>query len=114
MAKNENAATAVQSPQQSIEQLQQRYQRLHTRKIQAETNLANATERLAELKKEAREKFGTDDISELRAKLQAMTDANDIARRQYQAELDRIEADVESVEEKFAVGETAGAKEIEP
>ena len=55
--------------EQTIEELQQRYQLLNTKKIQSETNLLNATQLLDNLKKEAREKYGTDDLDALREKL---------------------------------------------
>ena len=63
------AKSEPESGGQTIEQLQERYRGLHTKKIQADTNLENAKNKLDELKKEAREKFGTDDVEELREKL---------------------------------------------
>jgi hypothetical protein len=59
------------------------------------------------LKKEAREKYGTDDLNTLREKLDAMKAENEEKRMNYQAELDRIETELKSVEEKFASSETA-------
>ncbi len=44
--------------QQPIEVLQQRYQALDKRKIQAETHLENARRELERLQREAREKYG--------------------------------------------------------
>src|SRR5688572_30274124 len=87
---------------QSIEQLQQRYSELNTKKIQADTSLKHARDQLAALKKEALEKFGTDDVAELRAKLDAMKADNEEKRRQYQVELDRIETELAEVESRFA------------
>ena len=51
---------------QTIEQLQERYRDLHTKKIQADTNLENAKAKLEELNAEALEEFGTSDVVELR------------------------------------------------
>jgi chromosome segregation ATPase len=90
---------------QSIEELQRRYRELDRRKTQAETNLENANRRLNELKAEAREKYGTDDVAALRQKLKAMTDENEEKRNRYQAELDRIEKDLDAVEKNFAASE---------
>ncbi|MGI8979520.1 MAG: hypothetical protein ACR2FY_09865 [Pirellulaceae bacterium] len=90
---------------QSIEDLQKRYQQLDRQKTVADTNLTNATKRLDELKKEGREKYGTDDVEELRRKLDSMKSENDAKRRQYQADLDRIEKELAAVEQKFAASE---------
>jgi hypothetical protein len=95
--------------QQTIETLQQRYQELNTRKIQAETSLGHARQQLETLKKEAREKFGTDDVAELREKLAAMKAENERKRQEYQAALDQIETDLAEVETNFAATE-AGAQ----
>ena len=100
-------AIAPTNGEQSIEELQQRFQKLDKRKTQAETNLENAQKQLAALHKEAREKYGTDDVAELRAKLEAMKAENDQKRRAYQAELDQIEADLAAVEQKFAAAQPA-------
>jgi chromosome segregation ATPase len=92
---------------QSIERLQSRYHDLHTKKIQADTNLENATGNPAALKEEACEKFGTDDVDELRSKLDAMKAENEEKRKNYQAELDRIESELKAVERQFADAEGA-------
>ena len=87
--------------QQTIEQLQQRYQRLNTQKIQSETKLEEAKKQLDKLKAEARQNYGTDDIAQLRKKLQEMKDENERRRAAYQADLERIESELASVEQKF-------------
>lgn len=87
--------------EQSIEQLQQRYEKLHTKKIQTEANLENARKQLEQLKREALEKYGTDDLEELRVKLEAMTTENEKKRRDYQVQLDGIEKDLANVERNF-------------
>ena len=51
--------------------------RLDKRKTEAEIHLKNATGRLGELQEEAREKYGTDDLAELRKKLSTMKSEND-------------------------------------
>jgi chromosome segregation ATPase len=95
--------------EQTIEELQTRYQELHTKKIQAETNFQHAKDLLENLKREAREKYGTDDLAELKTKLDAMIADNEEKRRSYQMSLDRIEADLASVEAKFASVEVPSA-----
>lgn len=89
-------------PEQSIEELQKRYTQLNTRKIQAETKLDEAEKQLKQLKSQAKEKYKTDDIDELRKMLDKMKTENEEKRREYQENLDRIESDLNSVDEKFA------------
>ena len=88
--------------EQPIEVLQQRYEKLNTKKIQAETQHTTAEKRLNELKASAREKYGTDDLAALQKKLDDLIAENARKRSEYQTELDRIEADLADVEKKFA------------
>lgn len=96
---------ATDAAQQSMEELQRRYETLHTRKIQAEAHQKNAAERLEELKTTARAQYGTDDLEALRQKLAEMTTENERRRATYQADLDRIEAELGRVEAEFAQNE---------
>ncbi|MGM0452903.1 MAG: hypothetical protein ACQERN_07045 [Thermodesulfobacteriota bacterium] len=86
---------------QSIDALTQRYNRLHTRKIEAETNLKTAQQQLDELKKQAREQYGTDDLAALTEKLREMEAENEKKRAEYQAALEKIESDLNAVEEAY-------------
>jgi hypothetical protein len=95
------AKMETNSADQTIEQLQDRFSKLNTKKIEADRDLKHATEHLESLKKEAREKFGTDDVDELRTKLAAMKAENEEKRKNYQADLDKIEADLASVEKNL-------------
>src|SRR5262245_37709430 len=97
---------AASNGQQSIEELQQRYSKLNTRKIQAETNLENARRLLADLQKQAREKYGTDDLVALQQKLADMQAENEAKRSAYQQDLQRIENELTEVEQKFAATKT--------
>lgn len=94
-------------PPQGIEELQQRYQTLHAKRITAEADLKNAQKRLDELKQDARAKYGTDDIQELQRKLQEMRDENERKRSSYQCELDRIEDALHEVENRFEQAQTS-------
>jgi chromosome segregation ATPase len=93
---------AAPSGEQSIEKLQERFSQLNKRKIQAETNLDHARTQLETLQTEAREKYGTDDLAALREKLAQMKAENEAKRASYQEQLDKIEADLASVDQKFA------------
>ncbi len=102
MPKSNYAAGNGDSEKQSIDQLKQRYTVLHERKIKASATLDHAREQLEKLQKQAREQYGTDNIEELRAKLAAMEAENERRRAEYQADLERIETELATVEEKFA------------
>ncbi len=85
---------------QTIETLKQRYETMRDQKTKAETLLGQAQAELERLRAEARERFGTDDLQQLQAKLEAMEADNLRKRREYQALLDSIERDLKSVEEQ--------------
>ena len=91
---------------QSMEQLQARYGQLHKKQIQAETNLKHAEEQLADLRKQAVENYGTDNLDELRSNLTKMKAENEARRKDYQASLDKIESDLAEVEREFAATES--------
>jgi len=99
---------------QSIEELQKRYERLNTRKIQADTNLENATRQFESLKEELRKSYGTDDIVALRDKLDTMRAENETKRKNYQAELDTIDAALATIEQKVAATENGQTNGAEP
>jgi len=97
--------TTFSSEVQSMEQLQERYRKLHHKQIEASANLKNAERQLEELRLDARSKYGTDNLDELRDKLAAMKAENETKRRDYQASLDTIERDLAEVEREFADAE---------
>ena len=104
----------LENGQQTIEQLQQRYERLNTQKIQCETKLESARQQLDALQREAREKYGTDDLAELQAKLEQMKKDNEEKRAKYQADLDRIETDLDQVEKNFQATEANVGRSTAP
>lgn len=97
------------SREQSIEELQRRYQGLHTKKTQAETLRDEAKKRLDELKAQAREKYGTDDAAELQTKLDEMVAENARKVAEYKAHLDSIDEGLAEVERKFAASSSSPA-----
>jgi chromosome segregation ATPase len=105
------AKTDAQSPhntgEPTIEQLQQRYQALHTRKIQAETQRDSAKTRLDDLQAQARQKYGTDDLAKLQEKLAEIINENTRKKTKYQEDLDKIERELAAVEAKFSEGSAA-------
>jgi DNA repair exonuclease SbcCD ATPase subunit len=91
-----------QETKQSIEELTKRYNQLHTKKIQAETNLENAENKLATLKEKALKDYGTDDVDELRKQLEELEAENERQRSEYQRNLDKIEAELNEADQKYA------------
>ena len=93
---------------QTIDQLKQRYEKLNADKIRAGAQLESAEKHLAQLQQQAREEFGTDDLDELRTKLQQMQDENERRRAAYQASLDQIDVELEAVAAEYGdAGEDA-------
>ena len=92
-------------PPLDIEELRKRHRELETRRTRAEADLENASRQLDAVKAESRERYGTDDLSQLRRKLDEMRAQNEQKRAQYQAHLEEIEAALKRVEEGFARGD---------
>jgi hypothetical protein len=95
-----NKILQPETDKQTIEKLTERYQALNVRKIQAQTNLDNAEKQLRELQKKARDTYETDDVEELKKKLEQLKAENESKRASYQQLLDRIEGDLSQVEAK--------------
>lgn len=85
----------------SIDALRERYDKLNRQKITTEADLKNAEDALAQLRAEAREAWGTDDLEELQKKLEEMTAENERRRAEYQQHLEKIDADLADVERTF-------------
>ena len=96
---------------EDIEELRRRHESLKTKKITAEANLKTSSQTLENLKKQAREKYGTDDLALLRAKLEEMTEENERKRAEYQKHLAAIETQLAEVEAQHA---EAARKESQP
>jgi len=96
--------------EQDIEELRRRYDDLRTKKITAEANLATSGQTLDDLKKQAREMYGTDDLALLRVKLEKMTQQNESKRAEYHQHLMEIENKLAEVEAQHA---KATSKEAE-
>jgi phage shock protein A len=86
---------------QTIEDLRKRYDELNEKKITAAANHENAQKQLDQLKAAAKTQWGTDDLEKLREKLAELEAENERKRSDYQAQLDKIEADLKEVDQKF-------------
>lgn len=87
---------------QTIEQLQARYEGLNEQKIKVSAQREHAQQRLEELKTQAKEQYGSDDVEQLAVMLKQMKSKNEEMRSQYQASLDGIDQDLAAINEKFA------------
>ena len=98
---------------QDMKELQKRYNQLNEQRIRAHEKLEQSTKTLAGLQKEAKDKYGTDDLSQLRQKLAEMTSENERKRAEYQRHLCDIENQLVQVEASHAEASAAG-KETRP
>jgi 3-dehydroquinate dehydratase len=81
-----------------IETLTEQFQKLNKRKIESERDLVNAEKNLNELKQQAQEEYGTDQLEELKTKLQQIKDENARKRAEYHQSLEKIEAELTKIE----------------
>ncbi len=91
----------MNSKKETIEELTERFRKLDKKKTTAEANLKTACERLEELKKEAREKYETDDLQELKEKLTKIEKENEEKLSTYQQALNDIEKNLENIEKEY-------------
>jgi hypothetical protein len=96
---------------QDINALRQWHDDLYRKKIEADANLKTSNENLERLKRQAREKYGTDDLEELRAKLEEMRNENTRKLFEYHEHLTTIEQKLSEVEAEYANSGNQEAKE---
>ncbi len=87
---------------QEIEKLRERHRMLAEKKITARANWDTSKAVLERLKQQARDSYGTDDLEELRQKLESMTSENERKRADYQQHLNDIERQLAEVEQQHA------------
>jgi chromosome segregation ATPase len=89
---------ATTSNTTSIDDLRKRYEQLKEKRVVAETRLSQTKDTLDQLKKEAQEQWGTDNLAELEAKLAKQQAENERLRISYEASLQKIESDLKAIE----------------
>ena len=92
---------------QSMEQLKQRFEELSLKKVKYETQRDAAASELADLKRQALELYGSDDVKQLEKTLAEMKTENEKQRSEYQASLDQIDANLKSVQESYEASQDA-------
>jgi chromosome segregation ATPase len=98
------ATPQINRAMQELEQLKKKYTELDRDKAKTEANLKNAADQLEALKAQARQQFGTDDLAELRKKLDEMRLANQQKLAAYQKHLETIETGLAEVEREYNQG----------
>ena len=101
MSKPAAAATAAVN---DIDQLRSRYEELTRRQTVCETRLDSASRELEELKAQARQQYGTDDLDRLEQRLAEMKRENQRLQEDYRAALDAIEASLKEVDRAYQAG----------
>ncbi len=86
---------------QTIEQLKKRFEELSLQKVKYETQRDAAASELADLKQQALELYGSDDVAQLEKMLSEMKTDNEKKRSEYQASLDEIDSNLQAVQESF-------------
>ena len=94
--------TKAKTQSQTIEQLQARFEKFKEQKLIVEVQKKSAFEKLYEIKEEARQKYGSDDLDELKSSLEKMKLENEKKRASYQKALDKIEQNLIEINEEFA------------
>ena len=86
---------------QTMDQLKKRFEELSLMKVKYETQRDSAASELADLKQQALELYGSDDVKQLEKMLSEMKTENEKKRSEYQASLDKIDANLQNVQESF-------------
>ncbi len=90
-----------QSDEVRYEKLKQEYEQLKDARIKAESNLEHAEKALKEIQLQARETYGTDDLSELEKQLEEMKRSNREMIDDYEKHVEGIKFDLNKIEQEF-------------
>lgn len=88
-------------PNETLKELQSRFQKFHNRKIQIQTQRDETNKTLEKLRVQAEQEFGSSDIEVLKKKLAEMTSDNAKKVADYDRQLKDIEAKLNAVTENF-------------
>jgi hypothetical protein len=92
----------VAEKKQSFEELQGRFRKLDKERAINAQRLADQEALLEELRREAREKWETDDVKKLQEKLDKMREENETRRETYQQELNAIESTLAKIKQEHS------------
>jgi gas vesicle protein len=91
------------NPAPDIETLRKRHKELDKLKTEEAVRLKTAEQNLNDLKTQALQQYGTDDLEALQKKLRDMEQENQRQREEYHAHLQQIQEKLEEVKKQFAV-----------
>ena len=91
-----------------IEALKKLHAKIDQDRRNAQANLNAAQNQLDELRAAARREYGTDELPELKKKLEEIRVENERKRGDYQAHLEQIQGKLADVEKSFPAGAKAG------
>lgn len=100
MNNNPNQAGAMRDSQveQELHELRKQYEFLRERKVRTEQDVANLTDQLEALKKQAEAEYGTSNMDELKALLEQKRQQNEEVVAKYRDHIRTIQADLAKVE----------------
>lgn len=84
-----------------IQALKARFDELNSKKFKTDAALEEKAKTLDDLKRTAKENFGTDDPEKLQALLQKYEAENLEMRRNYESLLNQIEAELKQIEDEY-------------
>lgn len=84
--------------QQTLEKLRDEYSKLHEQKIATDRDRKNLEEQLRELRSKAEREYGTSDVDQLRALLEARRQENERMVEEYRQHIEGIKDQLEQIE----------------
>ena len=84
--------------ERELNELRQQYEQLRDRKVRTEQDVANLTEQLESLKRQAEAEYGTSDMEELQVLLEQKRRQNEEMVAKYREHITTIQADLAKVE----------------
>lgn len=86
-----------------MEELKKRHQKLKERKISIDVEISSNTKMLEQARQEARELFGTDNLTELRQKLTEFNARNEALEQEFVKTLDAVEQELAAAEKELGL-----------
>ncbi len=105
---SETERSVGDKPRLDIEALKKLHARIDQDRRNAQAHLSAAQGQLDELRAAARRDYGTDELPELRKRLEEIRAENERKRAEYQAHLEEIQGKLADVEKNFGAGSAGG------
>ena len=105
MPRKSTGQGAGSEQEKDFAELKQRFDSLSHEQTRIKAQQETVQNQLDEVKRQAREQFGTDDLDELKSRLKSMQSENEKQRVKYRSQLDKIEKQLADVETEFAASQ---------